>query len=105
MHDIIRYESTGAIAAYEHCAMIRLHYRVADALDACLKKLESNDTGYSKVRQESPLFDEAQSAANASEPDIASLSTETSGTVEDDPCGAGFGETESYVTNAKRGLM
>lgn len=28
----------GAVAAYQHAAMIRLHYRVGDAIEECLKK-------------------------------------------------------------------
>ena len=38
----------GKVAAYQHAAMIRLHYSVADALDECLEKLE---TGASKANQ------------------------------------------------------
>lgn len=31
----------GSIAAYEHIAMIKKHYKIADSLDSCLDALES----------------------------------------------------------------
>ena len=34
-----RYFQVGSVAAYQHAAMIRLHYRIADAIDECLEKL------------------------------------------------------------------
>mmetsp|Transcript_17619 Transcript_17619/g.26702 ORF Transcript_17619/g.26702 Transcript_17619/m.26702 type:complete len:846 (-) Transcript_17619:55-2592(-) len=108
VRDIIRYESVGAIAAYEHCAMIQFHYRVADALDECLKKLESKDLDGKITRRESSIFRKSHAAAlsaTLAEPDIASLSTETTGTGEDEYDGAGFGETETYVADPKRGLL
>jgi predicted acylesterase/phospholipase RssA/uncharacterized membrane protein len=37
---LYHYNHVGAIAAYQHAAMIRLHYRLADALDECIDKLE-----------------------------------------------------------------
>lgn len=36
-----RYLQVGTVAAYQHAAMIRLHYRIADALDECIEKLEA----------------------------------------------------------------
>lgn len=38
---LYHYNRTGSIAAYQHAAMIRLHYRLADALDECIEKLEN----------------------------------------------------------------
>jgi hypothetical protein len=38
--ELHRYFQAGAVAAFQHAAMIRLHYSVADALDECLEKLE-----------------------------------------------------------------
>jgi hypothetical protein len=35
-----RYLQVGTVAAYQHAAMIRLHYRTADALDECIEKIE-----------------------------------------------------------------
>ncbi|KAG7347069.1 patatin-like phospholipase [Nitzschia inconspicua] len=37
---LYHYNQVGAVAAYQHAAMIRLHYRLADALDECIEKLE-----------------------------------------------------------------
>ena len=37
-----RYFQCGEVAAYEHTAMIKLHYSIADALDECIVKLESD---------------------------------------------------------------
>lgn len=34
-----RYFQIGSVAAYEHVAMIKMHYRIADALDDCLDAL------------------------------------------------------------------
>lgn len=36
-----RYFQAGSVAAYEHVAMIKLHYSITDALEACLAKLEN----------------------------------------------------------------
>jgi len=47
--DIARYDQGGCVAAYEHCAMIKLHYHVADALEECLKRLELHDAARTKV--------------------------------------------------------
>lgn len=38
---LYHYFKVGSVAAYQHAAMIRCHYRVADALEACIEKLES----------------------------------------------------------------
>jgi len=40
-----RYMRVGSIAAYQHTAMIRCHYRVYDALEECIAKLERGGTG------------------------------------------------------------
>ena len=44
------YFQAGSVAAYQHAAMIRLHYRIADAIDSCLEKLGSVDRRSSKVK-------------------------------------------------------
>jgi predicted acylesterase/phospholipase RssA len=36
-----RYFQVGSVAAYQHAAMIRLHYRIADTIDECLEKLNA----------------------------------------------------------------
>ncbi len=35
----------GSVAAYQHAAMIRLHYCLADALDECIERVESGRSG------------------------------------------------------------
>jgi len=104
--DIIRYQSGGRIAAYEHCAMIQLHYCVADALEECLKKLEGNNYEGRKIIKESAMFGKlhAITTSNADN-DVASVSIETepSTTVGDDDEN-GFNEIEMYVSDANRRL-
>lgn len=43
LKDLYRYEQAGCVAAYEHCAMVRLHYQVADALDDCLARMDAQE--------------------------------------------------------------
>lgn len=40
VESLCHYVKVGSIAAYQHAAMIRLHYKLADALDECIDKLE-----------------------------------------------------------------
>jgi hypothetical protein len=39
--DLHRYFQAGSVAVYEHTAMIKLHYNIADTLDECVAKLEN----------------------------------------------------------------
>lgn len=39
-----RYFQVGSVAAYQHAAMIRLHYRIADTIDECLEKLGAGES-------------------------------------------------------------
>ena len=41
----------GSIAAYQHCSMMKHHYRVAHALDECLALLEEEDGSLTKPRR------------------------------------------------------
>jgi hypothetical protein len=47
--DLERYFQGGRVAAYEHTAMIKLHYKIADALDQCIAKL-TQTRGTAKTR-------------------------------------------------------
>ena len=38
-----RYFQGGSVAAYQHVAMLKLHYKIAHALDECLAILEEKD--------------------------------------------------------------
>lgn len=38
-----RYFQGGSVAAYQHVAMLKLHYKIAHALDECLATLEEMD--------------------------------------------------------------
>ena len=106
LNDIIRYEKGGAIAAYEHCAMIRLHYHVPDALDECLRKLETGDAAVRNGRRiAAPNVLAHQVARLAEDPDGFCTSTEASSSGEEedaDPQQNGFDETEAYVTGRPR---
>jgi hypothetical protein len=107
--DIHRYESAGSVAAYEHCAMIRLHYHVADALDDCLRRLTGNEEGVRKIRHESTTAMHAAHQAALHNtilgiPDHVDASTETSssGDDEDDEGRSGFDQTEGYVSSTRK---
>jgi hypothetical protein len=39
---LYHYNQIGSVAGYQHAAMIRLHYRIADALDECIEKLSTD---------------------------------------------------------------
>ena len=41
LRHMYRYFQAGSVAAYEHVAMIKCHYRMADALDECIAKLSN----------------------------------------------------------------
>ena len=41
--DMKRYFQGGSVAAYQHVAMLKLHYKIAHALDECLATLEEMD--------------------------------------------------------------
>lgn len=106
--DIIRYEKGGAIAAYEHCAMIRLHYHVPDALDECLRKLETGDAAARKNRGlAAPKVLAHQLAGITADPDGVCTSTDASSSGEEEDADAdaeqnGFDETEAYVSGRTR---
>ncbi|KAL3921897.1 MAG: hypothetical protein SGILL_002500 [Bacillariaceae sp.] len=59
VESLYHYNQAGSVAAYQHAAMVRLHYRLADALDVCIEKLElgkkeqsrSNDSFQIKVNR------------------------------------------------------
>jgi len=53
--DLERYFQGGRIAAYEHTAMIKLHYSIADALDECVARLEKGTRGHTSIRRRSTL--------------------------------------------------
>merc|ERR1712194_69843 len=42
--DMRRYFQGGSVAAYQHVAMLKLHYKIAHALDECLASLELEDS-------------------------------------------------------------
>jgi len=50
---IYHYMKVGSVAAYQHAAMIRCHYRVADALEECIEKLGGGHVA--SGIQESPM--------------------------------------------------
>ena len=45
LDDMYRHFQGGSIAAYEHVAMIKTHYRLADTLDNCLEALRTGKRG------------------------------------------------------------
>lgn len=53
--DLDRYFKAGCVAAYEHVAMIRLHYSIADVIDECVVQLQSGGTKSGIARRRSHL--------------------------------------------------
>eukprot|EP00522_Entomoneis_paludosa_P009416 CAMPEP_0172441960 /NCGR_PEP_ID=MMETSP1065-20121228/2456_1 /TAXON_ID=265537 /ORGANISM="Amphiprora paludosa, Strain CCMP125" /LENGTH=904 /DNA_ID=CAMNT_0013191599 /DNA_START=27 /DNA_END=2741 /DNA_ORIENTATION=+ len=53
VRDLKRCFQGGEVAAYEHTALIKLHYSVADALDDCISKLERQNKGQSTYTRRS----------------------------------------------------
>ena len=65
--DLERYFQGGTVAAYQHIAMIRLHYRIANALDECLAVLEQSDgTASSKPRRRSVMLEKKNAPRRSS---------------------------------------
>ena len=58
MDELYNYFQGGSIAVYEHVAMIKLHYSIADELEECIKRLEFGKSNFPKRRRHSvPLPD------------------------------------------------
>lgn len=53
LKDLERYFQGGTVAAFQHIAMIKLHYRIANALTDCLAELEDSDRGGGSPRRRS----------------------------------------------------
>mmetsp|Transcript_14321 Transcript_14321/g.20991 ORF Transcript_14321/g.20991 Transcript_14321/m.20991 type:complete len:512 (-) Transcript_14321:229-1764(-) len=51
LEDMERYFQGGSVAAYQHCAMIKLHYGIAHALDDCVLTLEEQEEDYYNSQQ------------------------------------------------------
>ena len=62
---LYHYLRVGSVAAYQHAAMIRCHYRIADALEECIERLGGGKTGSGIVLgQESPQKKKASRRAS-----------------------------------------
>ena len=46
-----RYFQGGSVAAYQHVAMLKLHYKIAHALDDCLASLEIDEAPTARPRR------------------------------------------------------
>ncbi len=71
---LYHYLRVGSVAAYQHAAMIRCHYRIADALEECIEKLGGGQTGSGiepKTLDESPLKKKASRRASFEVGDMA----------------------------------
>ena len=49
LDDMHRYFQGGSVAAYQQVAMIKQHYRVANAIEDCLAILENDNNGDDEV--------------------------------------------------------
>jgi hypothetical protein len=49
--DLYRYFQAGAVASYEHTSMIQLHFKIADALEECVAKLDTSGGDYRAPRK------------------------------------------------------
>lgn len=103
--DLYRYEQAGCIAAYEHCGMIKLHYKVADALEECLDRLDKErDSAKPKVvvdglpnREKVRAIAHARSLKNNNSLH-SETNSDTTGTKSDDEAeDDGFHEIESFL--------
>lgn len=54
--DMKRYFQGGNAAAYQHVAMLKLHYKIAHALDECLASLEFDESPNSPPRRRRQLL-------------------------------------------------
>lgn len=61
-----RYFQGGQVAAYQHVAMLKLHYKIAHALDECLASLEFDESPNQPRRRRSLLFKQKSAKAMAS---------------------------------------
>lgn len=51
LDDMKRYFQGGSVAAYQHVAMLKLHYKIAYALDECLASLEHDEAPSNLLRR------------------------------------------------------
>ena len=49
--DMKRYFQGGSVAAYQHVAMLKLHYKISHALDECLASLEFDEAPDDRPRR------------------------------------------------------
>mmetsp|Transcript_24265 Transcript_24265/g.50332 ORF Transcript_24265/g.50332 Transcript_24265/m.50332 type:complete len:920 (+) Transcript_24265:174-2933(+) len=56
LDDMKRYFQGGSVAAYQHVAMLKLHYKIAYALDECLATLEHDEAPSNLHRRRSQLL-------------------------------------------------
>jgi len=74
---LYHYLRVGSVAAYQHAAMIRCHYRIADALEECIERLGGGKTGSGiepkTLGQESPL--KKTKASRRASFDVADMGT------------------------------
>lgn len=49
--EIYHYYQNGAVAAYEHLALIKLHYKLADLMDECISSLEDDGSQQKSTRR------------------------------------------------------
>jgi len=54
--DMHRFFQAGRVAAYQHCAMMKLHYSIGQAFEECLAALEEDDSSMNKTRRSSFLL-------------------------------------------------
>eukprot|EP00536_Pseudo-nitzschia_multiseries_P011413 jgi/Psemu1/259815/estExt_Genewise1Plus.C_3860013 len=52
VHRLYHYLHVGSVAAYQHAAMIRCHYRISDALEECIEKLEAGHNPQQQQQQQ-----------------------------------------------------
>lgn len=55
LEEIYHYYQTGAVAAYEHLSLIKLHYKLADLMDECISLLQ-DDCSQQKLTRRSKML-------------------------------------------------
>jgi hypothetical protein len=103
LRDLEIYLQRGSAAVYPHCAMIKLHYSIADALDECLSKLENRITTRPRVKglmkPTSPQNDDIGSSTLSSTYPLIGETTKGSNEWEPQSSDTSMSEEDEYERN------
>lgn len=80
INDLYRYFQAGSVAAYEHIAMIKLHYSLVDTMEECVRRLERNgNKKQRKSRNRTKIFiPESKDRASVEVPETRKFTVDAS---------------------------